>query len=150
MCCWKMKGKSGLDNLFEEEELIHEGVRSIAQGLLDMSDFVTAKGPIELAEAQVVGKRLRRVCDDLLEELHKARKAVGSLLSHEKEGTLNGKKIKLYDVEDELSLIHGDVEAIAIIAENFYGSRDRVVAFGNLNKHYRDLVTHVTSVMVSR
>lgn len=145
-----MKGKSGLDTLFEEEEKIQQGVRSIAQSLLDMSDFVTAKGPIELAEAQVVGRRLKRVCDDLLEELHKARKAVGILLSHEKEGTLNGKKRHISDVEDELSLIHGDIEAIASIAENFYQSQNRKTAFENLNRHYGDLVAHVTQVMVSK
>ncbi|MGK5094629.1 hypothetical protein WDW89_21770, partial [Deltaproteobacteria bacterium TL4] len=136
--------------LFEEEEKIREGVRSIAQGLLDVSDFVEAKGPVELAEAQVVGKRLRKVCDELLDELHKARKAVGLLLSHEKEGVIGGKTRQFSDIEDELSLIHGDVEAIAVIAENFYQSRNRSIAFNNLNRHYRDLVTHVTSVLVSK
>ena len=52
-------------------------------------------------------------------------------------------------MENELSLIHGYLEAIGSFAERFFEAKDRKAAFDNLNQHYSELVEHVTSLMVS-
>lgn len=141
---------SDLDKLFEEEEKIHRSVREIAQALLDLSDFVLAKSPMELASAEVAGKRIRKACDSINDEVHIARKKIGILLSDStKVKFKKGDKV-LTDMEDELSLVHGDVESIGSIALQFYKSNDRNAAFKNLNKQYADLVKNITNLLVSK
>ena len=137
-----------LDKLFAEEEKIQQSIREISQGMLDLSDYTIAKSVIELAEAEIVGKRIRNACDKINDEVHSARKTLGAFMTHTTSVTFKKGKRSLHEMENELSLIHGDVEAIGTIAENFYDAKDRKAAFENLNKHYTELVEHVTSLMV--
>jgi len=137
-----------LDKLFEEEEKIQHAISEIAQGILDLSDYSLAKSAIELAEVEVVGKRIRKACDAINDEVHHARKRLGVLLTEDTKVKFKKVEIPLNEMENELSLIHGDVEAIGKIAEKFYGAKDRKAAFSNLNKHYSELVQHVTALMV--
>ncbi len=137
-----------LDKLFEEEEKIEQAVREISQGVLDLSDYSLAKSAIELAEMEIVGKRIRNACDKINEEVHIARKKLGALLTHTTTVTFKKSARQLHEMENELSLIHGDLEAIGRIAEDFYGAKDREAAFQNLNKHYSEMVEHATSLMI--
>lgn len=141
---------SELAKLFEEEEKIQKSVREISIGLLELSDFVLAKSPVELASAEIIGKRIRRACDMINDEVHVARKKLGVLLTHKSKVKFKKTIRSLHEMEDELSLIHGDIDAIGDVAENFYASEDRKVAFENLNRHYSELVSHVTSLMCQR
>lgn len=135
--------------LFAEEERIQQAVREISQGVLDISDYVLAKGPIELAEAEVVGKNIRKSCDKINDVVHLARNTLGNLFTHTTKVKFKGKERPLHEMENELSLIHGDLESIGSIAERFFEAKDRGAAFDNLNQHYSELVEHVTSLMVS-
>jgi hypothetical protein len=137
-----------LDRLFEEEEKIQESVREISQGLLDLSDYSLAKSAVDLAEAQVVGKRIRNACDKISEQVHVARKKLGALLTNSTKVKFKKAEKPLHEMENELSLIHGDLEAIGQIAEDFYGAKNRKAAFENLNRHYSELIQHVTSLMI--
>ncbi|MBI4145821.1 hypothetical protein HY489_00620 [Candidatus Woesearchaeota archaeon] len=136
-----------LTKLFEEEDKVVASIREISQSLLDLSDFTLAKSAVELAKAEVVGKRLRNACDLINEELHGARKKLGVLLSSAKKVKFKGRDRLLHEMEDELSLIHGDVEAIGTIAESFYKAESREIAFENMNKHYAELMQHVLDLM---
>ncbi len=140
---------SELAKLFEEEEKIQQSVREISQGLLDLSDYSLSKSAIELAESEVVGKRIRNACDKISEEVHIARKKLGALLTNSTKVKFKKSERPLHEMENELSLIHGDLEAIGSIAERFFEAKDRKAAFDNLNQHYSELVEHVTSLMVS-
>ncbi len=135
--------------LFAEEEGIQKSVKEISQGILDMSDFVLSKSPIELAEAEVVGKRVRNACDKINDQVHLARNTLGKLMTHASKVNFKGSSRSLSEMENELSLIHGDLEVIGSIAERFFEAKDRKIAFENLNQHYSELVEHVTSLMVS-
>lgn len=137
-----------LDKLFEEEEKIQREVQQISHGIIDLSDYLLAKSALELAELELVGKRIRNSCDKINDGVHIARNKLNSLMTHTT--TVKFKKVgrSLHDMENELSLIHGDLEAIGKIAEGFYEANDRKAAFDNLNKHYSELVKHVTSLMV--
>ncbi|MEM3154255.1 MAG: hypothetical protein QW165_01670 [Candidatus Woesearchaeota archaeon] len=139
---------NGLKKLFDEENAIQEAVKRISHGVLDLSDYVLSKSAIELAEAQVVGKNVRKACDDINEHVHKARKVLGALLTDAVRVQFKGKERALHEIENELSLIHGDLEAIGSIAERFYDAKDRKAAFENLNQHYSELVRHLTSLML--
>jgi len=142
------KSSGVLEQLFEQEELIQKSIKDIAQGILDLSDFVTAKGPLELANAQIVGKRMRRSCDIISDEVHLARKKLGILMLETKSVVFKKSKRALTEMENELSLIHGDVDAIGKISEEFYGAIDRKSAFANVSRHYEELVEHAMSLMV--
>ncbi len=137
-----------LQKLFSEEEKIRDGVHAIAEGILELSEHVVDKGVLELAGAEVVGKRVRKACDDINDEVHLARKQLGVLLSHSSEVKFKKSVRSLNEMEDELSLIHGDIDVIGRVAENFFQSGNRKAAFSNLNRHYGELVEHVTSLMV--
>ncbi len=137
-----------LEALFEEEEKIEQAVREISQGVLDLSDYSLAKSAIELAEMEIVGKRIRNACDKINDEVHIAMKKLGALLTHTTTVTFKKSARQLHEMENELSLVHGDLEAIGRIAEDFYEAKDRKAAFQNLNKHYAELVEHVTSLMI--
>ena len=137
-----------LAKLFEEEEKIQQAVREISQGVLDMSDYTLAKSAVELAEAEVVGKRIRNACDSINDEVHIARKKLGALMTHTTKVKFKKAERPLHEMENELSLIHGDIEAIGRIAEDFYEAGNRKAAFENLNKHYSELIQHVTSLMI--
>lgn len=137
-----------LSGLFEEEDKIELAVREISQGILDLSDYVVAKSPIELAEAEIVGKRVRNSCDSISDEVHIARKKLGILLTGSSKVKFKKVVRFLHEMENELSLIHGDLEVIGNISENFYRVESRKVAFDNLNQHYSELVRHVTSLIV--
>ena len=137
-----------LAKLFQEEEKIQLAVREISQGLLDLSDYSLAKGAIELAESEVVGKRIRNACDKINEEVHIARKKLGALLTNSTKVKFKKSERPLHEMENELSLIHGDLEAIGQIAERFHEAENRKAAFENLNKHYSELIQHVTSLMI--
>ena len=137
-----------LKQLFEEEEKIQKSVREIAQGLLDLSDFTVAKSPLELASAEIVGKRIRRACDFISDDVHIARQKLGDLMTQDTSVKFKKATRALHEMENELSLIHGDLEAIGKIAEDFYRSKNRNAAFDNLNRHYSELVKHVSSLLV--
>lgn len=139
---------SELDRLFEDEEKIQLAVREISQGILDLSDYSNAKNALELAEAEIIGKRVRNACDKINDEVHVARKRLGILFTQSIK--VKFKKIErlLHEMENELSLIHGDLEVIGSIAENFYHAESRKAAFDNINQHYSELVRHVTSLVV--
>ena len=136
-----------LDKLFEEEEKIERAVVDISRGVLDLSDYVVAKSPLELAEAEIVGKRIRESCDSVNEEIHVARRKLGILLSHSSSVVFKKGKRFLHEMENELSLIHGDIEAIGTVAEHFFTSNNREVAFENLSMIQSNLVKHVTSLL---
>ncbi len=137
-----------LDKLFEEEEKIQSAVHEISQGILDLSDYALAKSALELAETEIVGKKIRNACDKINEEVHIARKKLGALLTNTTKVKFKKGERPLHEMENELSLIHGDLEAIGKIAEEFYHAKDRKAAFENMNKHYSELVQHVTSLML--
>ena len=137
-----------LDKLFEEEEKIEQSVREISQGLLDLSDYSVSKSVIELAELEVVGKKIRNACDRINEEVHVARKKLGLLMGNSTKVNFKKAERPLHEMENELSLIHGDLEVIGQVAESFHQAKNRKAAFENLNKHYSELVQHVTSLMV--
>ena len=139
-----------LASLFQEEEKIQQAVREISQGLLDLSDYMLAKGAIELAESEVVGKQIRNACDKINDEVHIARKKLGVLLTDSTKVRFKKAEKPLCEMENELSLIHGDLETIGQIAEKFYELEDRKAAFENLNKHYSELIQHVTSLMCQK
>ena len=136
--------------LFAEEERIQKSVQEISQGLLDISDYVLSKSPVELAEAEIVGKRIRNSCDKINEQVHLARKTLGTLMTQASKVNFKNSSRSLSEMENELSLIHGDLEAIGSIAERFFEAKDRKIAFDNLNQHYSELVEHVTSLTVSK
>lgn len=138
---------NALSSLFSEEEKIARAVRQISTGILELDDFVLARGPLELAKAEVSGKRIRRACDEINEEIHLAKKQVGILMSSSKEVKLKGRKRFLHEVEDTLALLHGDVETIGELAESFYRADDRKVLFENLNHQYGELMRHVMSLL---
>ncbi|VVB81308.1 Uncharacterised protein [uncultured archaeon] len=138
-----------LKQLFDEEEKIQRSVREISQGVLDLSDYALAKSPIELAEAEVVGKRIRRACDVISDEVHRARQKLGDLMTHATKVKFKKSGRELHDMENELSLIHGDLEAIGRIAEEFYKTENRKASFANINRHYSELMQHITSLMIS-
>jgi len=138
-----------LAKLFEEEEKIEKSVREISKGVLDLSDYSLARSPIELAEAEVLGKRIRRACDVICDEVHRARQKLGALMTHTTAVSFKKSKRQLHEMENELSLIHGDLEAIGSIAEEFYQAEDRRASFENINSHYSELIQHVMSLMVS-
>lgn len=138
-----------LVKLFDEEEKIEKSVREISKGVLDLSDYSLAKSPIELAEAEVLGKRIRRACDMISDEVHRARQKLGDLMTHTTKVKFKKSGRELHDMENELSLIHGDLEAIGSIAEEFYQAEDRKASFANINRHYSELLQHVMSLMVS-
>ncbi len=137
-----------LAGLFQEEEKIQQAVREISQGLLDLSDYMLAKSAIELAESEVVGKQIRNACDKINEEVHVARKKLGVLLTDSTKVRFKKAEKPLHEMENELSLIHGDLETIGQIAERFYELENRKAAFENLNKHYSELIQHVTSLLI--
>lgn len=137
-----------LASLFQEEEKIQQAVREISQGLLDLSDYMLAKSAIELAESEVVGKQIRNACDKINEEVHVARKKLGVLLTDSTKVRFKKAEKPLHEMENELSLIHGDLETIGQIAERFYELENRKAAFENLNKHYSELIQHVTSLLI--
>lgn len=137
-----------LVSLFQEEEKIQQAVREISQGLLDLSDYMLAKSAIELAESEVVGKRIRSACDRISDEVHVARKKLGALLTDSTKVKFKKAEKPLHEMENELSLIHGDLETIGQIAERFYELENRKAAFENLNKHYSELIQHVTSLLI--
>ena len=143
-----MKSAS-VEKLFEEEEKVIESVREISQGILDLSEFANAKSPVELAECEIVGKRMRNACDKINDEIHKARKVLGILMLHKEAVVFKRGARSLREMEDELSLIHGDVESIGVVAENFFEASDRKIAFENLNKQYGSLMEHVMSLLSS-
>ncbi len=135
------------DSLFREEERIAKAVRQISTGLLELDDFIVARGPLELAKAEVSGKRIRRACDEINEEIHEAKKQIGVLMSGTKEVKLKGRKRLLHELEDTLALLHGDVETIGNLAESFYKTDNRRVLFENLNHQYSELMRHVMSLL---
>ncbi|GEM_PF-3515004 len=137
-----------LNQLFEREEKIQETVREISHGLLDLSDYSIIRSPIELAEAEIVGKKIRNACDKVSEDVHLARQKLGDFMTHNTKIKFKKGERYLHEMENELSLIHGDLDAIGRIAENFYKSDNRAAAFENLNTHYSELVKHVTSLIV--
>lgn len=137
-----------LDKLFEEEEKIQASIRVISQGLLDLSDYSVVKSPIELAEAEIVGKKIRNECDKISEDVHLARQKLGDFMTHTTKIKFKKSERSLHEMENELSLIHGDLDSIGRIAEAFYKSENRRAAFENLNKHYSELIQHVTSLML--
>ncbi len=137
-----------LQKLFEEEQAIQQSVRKISEGVLELSDYSLAKSAIELAEAEVVGKSIRKACDEISEHVHKARKALGAFLTDTSKIKLKGKERPLHEVENELALIHGDLESIGSIAERFFEAKDRKIAFQNLNQHYSELMQHLTSLLL--
>ena len=140
---------SELKQLFEEEEKIQKALFEISQAMLDLSDYTIAKSPIELAEAEVVGKRMRNACDKISDEVHIARKKLGALMTDMTSVKFKKAERQLNEMENELALIHGDLEAIGGLAERFYEAKSRKGAFENLNRHYSELVQHVTSLMVT-
>ncbi len=137
-----------LKQLFEEEDKIHSSVRQIGELLLELSDFSLAKSALELAKVQVIGKRLRNVCDEISDHVHHARKKLGSLMLHHTHVQFKKADKSLHDMERELSLIHGNLETIGSIAESFFESTDRKAAFANLNSAYNSLVQNVMSLLV--
>jgi len=137
-----------LTKLFDEEQEIQKLVRKISTGILDLSDYSLSKGPIELAEAEVIGKQMRKVCEDINEHVHHATKIIGALMTRTTKVKFKGRERSLHEVENELSLIHGDLEAIGNIAENFFEAPDRKAAFQNLSLHYGELLQHLTSLML--
>jgi len=139
-----------LDKLFEEEEKIEQSVKEISQGLLDLSDYSLAKSAIELAESEVIGKKIRNACDKISEEVHIARKKLGSLFTDSTKVKFKKIERPLHEMEDELALIHGDLEAIGEIAEKFHEAKNRKAAFENLSKHYAELIQHITSLMCQK
>jgi hypothetical protein len=138
-----------LDSLFDDEDNVRNSVNVISVGIIDLSDFSIVSSAVDLARAEIAGKRIRVACDALNEEVHSARKKLGILLSSKSSVKFKGAVRVLHEMEDELSLIHGDLEAIGTIAVNFFSSANRKVAFDNLNRHYSGLVKHVTSLLIS-
>lgn len=136
-----------LDALFREEKKIAAHVREIAEALLELSEFVNAKGALDLAGAEVLGRRVRRACDGINDEVHEARKALGVLMLEKKMVSFKKAEKPLHEMENDLSLVHGDIDAIGRIAEGFYEAPDREAAFENLNSHYRELVRHVQALL---
>ena len=137
-----------LDRLFDEEEKIQNAVRDISQGLIDLSDYSIAKSALELAESEIVGKRIRSACDTINDQVHIAKKRLGILFTSTRKVKFKHGEKALHEMEDDLSLIHGDVETIGKIAECFFEAKDRSAAFDNMTKHYSELVDHVTRLMI--
>ncbi|PIN76184.1 hypothetical protein COV18_00620 [Candidatus Woesearchaeota archaeon CG10_big_fil_rev_8_21_14_0_10_37_12] len=137
-----------LSKLFEEEEIIRSHVKDIAQLILELSDFVVATRVLDLAQAEVLGKKVQNVCDKLNTHVHKARKLLGILMTKKTSVLFKGKQVLLPDIENDLSLIHGDVDSIGRIGLDFYKAENRGAAFENLERHYDDLVEHVTNLVV--
>ena len=136
-----------LESLFTQEREILESICDIAQSIHEMSEYSVIKSPLELADAEIVGKRIRRACDKVNEQIHAARNKLGALLTHTTKVKLKKAERPVHEVENDLSLMHGDIEAIGRIAEDFFEAKDRKAAFYNMNKHYSELVDHVSSLM---
>lgn len=139
-----------LKSLFKDEVTIAKDVREIAAQIVELSEFAEAKSPLELAHAEVVGKRIREACDRVNDEVHHARRQVGALLSEQESIVVRDTERALNDVFDELSVVHGSVEAIGRIAEGFFEARDREVAYRNLNRVYERLVRQVSVLLSSK
>lgn len=133
-----------MNDVLENETRLEKDVKEISKGLLDISDFTKARSPLELAEAEVVGKRIRAACDKIADEIHMAKKKLGIELLH---STKSKKGRSLNELENLLSLIHGDVETIGNVAVNFISAPNREAAFENMNRHYAELVQHVMSLI---
>jgi len=139
---------SELEQLFEAEEKIQQAIREISTLLLDLSDFTLAKSVLELAKVQVLGKRIRDVCDRISDDIHQARKKLGDLMVHHTHVKFKDADKALHDMEKELSLAHGSLETIGHVAETFYESKNRRAAFDNLNKAFSSLIHNITSLLV--
>ncbi|RMD57858.1 hypothetical protein D6825_02655 [Candidatus Woesearchaeota archaeon] len=137
-----------LSKLFRDERKVSELVRELAQGVLDLSDFVLAKSAVELAAAQVAGKRLADACTRVEDLIHEVKKDLGVLLLSYESVEFKGIERPLHEMEDSVSLIHGDLDALRVIAQNFHKAKDRKVAFANASKHYRALVKHIVRLLV--
>ncbi len=137
-----------LKKLFEEEERINRAVRVISSGILDLSDYSVASGAIELAEVEVIGKRICEACSEISKEINFARKTLGSFMTSTRVLRFKGFKRHLHEIEDELSLVHGDIDAIGRIAEKFHSAKNRSAAFDNLKRHYSGLVEHASSLLI--
>jgi phosphate uptake regulator len=139
---------SELDALFEEEGKIQQDVREISQGVLDLSDYVLAKSALELGESQIVGRKIREVCDRVGEHVHIAKRKLAALMSNHVNVKFKKAERELHEMSNELALIHGDLEIIGTLAEGFYAAKKRDAAFENINKHYSQLMRHLTSLMM--
>jgi len=138
-----------LGRLFAEEEKVAALVREVSQGLLDLDEFVLAKSPLELAKAEVIGRRIRRSCDQMNEHVHEAKKVIGALMLEKSAVRFRGAEKALHEMESELAQIHGDIESIGSLAESFYSAENREVVFQNLNAQYAQLMRHVMALMAT-
>lgn len=143
-----MTDKETLKQLFEEEGKVRDAIREISTLLLDLSDFSLAKSALELAKVQVLGKRIRDVCDRITDDVHQARKKLGDLMLHHTHVNFKKADKALHDMEKDLSLAHGNLETIGKISESFYESKNRNAAFENLNKAYSSLIQNISSLMI--
>ena len=139
---------ANLTVLFEEEDEINHDIRRISEALLELSEYVTARSALELAAAEVAGKRIRVACDAINDEVHRARKKLGILMTQKTKVLFKKREMRLTEMENDLAHIHGDIESIGDLALEFYRANDRNAAFQNLNSHYSELVRHVMNLMV--
>jgi hypothetical protein len=139
---------SVLEKLFQEERKISDAVRQIGALVLELSDFTTAKSPLELAHSQIIGKKMRQECDKINEEIHIARKLIGRLMTEKTKVKFKKQERELHELENDLALMHGDVQTLGSLAEHFFEAKDRKAAFQNLNKAYSELMGHVLALVV--
>jgi hypothetical protein len=139
---------SEIEQLFEEEKKVGEAVRIIGSLILDLSDFTHSRSPEELAQSQILGKKINTECEKIDEEVHKARKLISKLMTEKTSIKLNNENQELHKIENELALIHGDVHIISQLAQEFFKAKNRQAAFDNLSKVYAGLMQHMVALMV--
>ena len=140
--------KNKLKQLFAEEEKVSKAIEQVAEVLIGMSEFVIAKSAMELAQVEVLGKRLQEICDSIKDEVHEAKKTLGSLMMDHTHAEFKGADKSLHDMEHVLALIHSDLSRLGDIGLKFPQSFHKEAAFENLNKAYRTLTENVRQLIV--
>jgi len=139
-----------LDQLFKDEERVVADMHELSAGILSLSEFVSTKTPLDLAQAEVSGKKIRAACDRMNDDIHEAKKELGVLCSQTTSVSFKQQDRLLHEMEDDLALMHGDVETIGRVAEHFFEAPNREAAFENLNTHYGTLVKLAGALLSSR
>lgn len=139
---------NAVDELFHEVGKVEQGVRELSDHLMALADVAHGKSPVELASAKVMGKRIARACDMILDEVEEAKKRLGTLaLQTTSVKTKKGDRA-IVNVQNDLALVHSDVEMIAHLAEHFFESEDREDSFTNITEFYGKLIEHVTTLLM--
>lgn len=144
--CMSKRGVE-VSSLFADESRVHDLVHQLASLVHEFADFVLARSPVELAHSRVLGSRIQKVCDELSEIMHGARKTVGALMVDQSHVHIGKRRCLLQDVSDDAALVHADCELIGSLGSAFFEADDRKRAFDNIAEAHNRLLFHVSRLV---